>query len=709
MSHTVRWSLLLLGILLGGFLPIGKAPVGLTNAGAEQERRQITIEDMARFREVGDPRVSPDGAWVVYTVKTQDLAADLHQSDLWMTSWDGATTLRLTTTDRESEQTPRWSPDGKHLAFLSGRGDDDNDTEQLWLLPLAGGEAERLTKVKSGVSDFVWSPDGTRLVLAVVDADSAAHSDDADKDIAPRPIVIDRLYFKEDNTGYLTHRRSHLFLFDLATRKAEQLTMGDHDDVNPIWSPDGKSIAFLSKRGPDADRTNSWEIYVVEARPGGETRQGTRVQGLINTPGGEGGENHIAGSPDGSLIAFLQGGPPKLIYYAVDKLAVVPAAGGPVRVLTAGLDRWVSNVAFAPDNQAIYVLLEDDRVQHLARVTLDGRRPEPVVQGRLVVRTFDISPTGRIAVLVTTTATPAEVFAVDGTELRQLSHQNDDLMAGLRLASVEEISFKSRDGTTINGFMVKPPDYREGTRYPTVLRIHGGPVSQFGCAMDLGYDPCFQVLAARGYVVLAVNPRGSSGRGEAFARSVFADWGDKDAQDVIAAVDYAIARGVADPERLGVGGWSYGGILTNYVIARDHRFKAATSGAGMSNMLAGYGTDMYLREWEEELGRPWEATAKWLKISFPFLHADRITTPTLFLCGEKDSNVPLLNSEQMYQALRSLGRDTKLVIYPGQYHIFTRPSYLQDRMKRYVAWYDEHLRPEAAVRGPASDALERAR
>jgi dipeptidyl aminopeptidase/acylaminoacyl peptidase len=314
------------------------------------------------------------------------------------------------------------------------------------------------------------------------------------------------------------------------------------------------------------------------------------------------------------------------------------------------------------------------------------------VKGHLVVKAFDVSPTGRIAALVTTTATSAEVFAVDGPELRPLSRQNDALLAGLRLASIEEISFKSRDGTTVNGFMVKPPDFREGTMYPTVLRIHGGPVGQFGCAIDLWYDPCFQVLAARGYVVLAVNPRGSSGRGEAFARAIYADWGNKDAEDVIAAVDYAVARGVADPDRLGVGGWSYGGILTNYVIAQDKRFKAATSGASISNILAGYGTDMYVREYENELGTPWTKTTAWLKLSFPFLHADRIVTPTLFLCGEKDFNVPLLNSEQMYQALRSLGRDTKLIIYPDQHHIFTRPSYLQDRMNRYIDWYDQHLK-----------------
>jgi dipeptidyl aminopeptidase/acylaminoacyl peptidase len=315
-----------------------------------------------------------------------------------------------------------------------------------------------------------------------------------------------------------------------------------------------------------------------------------------------------------------------------------------------------------------------------------------VLGGQLMVSAFDVNPTGRIAALVSTTTALAEVFAVEKPDPRPLSRQNDSLLAGLRLAPMDEISFESHDGTTIHGFMVKPPGYREGARYPAVLRIHGGPVDQFGCEMDLAYDPSFQLLAARGYVVLAVNPRGSSGRGEAFARAIYADWGNKDAQDVIAAVDYAIARGVADPARLGIGGWSYGGILTNYVIAQDQRFKAATSGASASNILAGYGTDMYVREYEGELGTPWTAASAYLKLSFPFLHADRIVTPTLFMCGEKDFNVPLLNSEQMYQALRSLGRDTKLVIYPGQYHVLTKPSYILDRVRRYLEWYDQHLK-----------------
>ncbi|HEX4972753.1 MAG TPA: prolyl oligopeptidase family serine peptidase, partial [Steroidobacteraceae bacterium] len=224
-------------------------------------------------------------------------------------------------------------------------------------------------------------------------------------------------------------------------------------------------------------------------------------------------------------------------------------------------------------------------------------------------------------------------------------------------------------------------------RYPTLLWIHGGPVSQYANSFSMSW----QIFASHGYVVLGVNPRGSSGRGEAFAKEIYADWGNKDTQDVLAAVDYAVKQGVADPDRLGVGGWSYGGILTNFVIAKDQRFKSATSGASISNVLAGYGTDMYVREYEQELGTPWKNLDVWLHNSYPFLHADRIKTPTLFQCGASDFNVPLLNSEQMYQALRSLGLDTQLVIYPDQYHGLTKPSYLRERMQRYLDWHGKYL------------------
>ena len=351
--------------------------------------------------------------------------------------------------------------------------------------------------------------------------------------------------------------------------------------------------------------------------------------------------------------------------------------------------------AWTADGSALLFLLEDDRAVALARVPAAGGVVTRLVSGPRVVEAFATGPDGKIAALVATPRAPAEVFALDGgaggagETLRPLSRQNDAWLAGVRLGAVEPIAFPSRDGTEVHGFLVTPPDYRAGTRYPTLLRIHGGPVSQF----DYGFDFQLQLFAARGYAVVAANPRGSSGRGERYATAIYAAWGEKDAQDVLAAVDYAVARGVADPDRLGVGGWSYGGILTNYVIARDRRFKAAVSGASISNILAGYGTDQYVREYEAELGPPWRNTATWLRLSFPFLHADRIVTPTLFLCGDKDFNVPLLNSEQMYQALRSLGVPTELVIYPGQYHAITRPSFARDRLERYLAWYDRYLKP----------------
>jgi dipeptidyl aminopeptidase/acylaminoacyl peptidase len=316
------------------------------------------------------------------------------------------------------------------------------------------------------------------------------------------------------------------------------------------------------------------------------------------------------------------------------------------------------------------------------------------VEGKRALEDLSVARDGRVAVTSSTPDRPTEVFAVEGRELRRLTGQNDAWLAQVRLASLEEISFKSKDGTPIHGFVLKPTDYSPGTRYPTLLRIHGGPVWQF--YHDFA-NLDWQVFAARGYVVVGVNPRGSSGRGEKFSTAIFAAWGEKDGDDVLAAVDYLVERGIADPDRLGIGGWSYGGMLTNQVIARDRRFKAATSGAGQGNALIGYGTDMYTLEYELELGKPWSDPKAWQRVSQPFFRADRIVTPTLFLCGQEDWNVPLINSEQMYQALKSLGRKTELVIYPGESHGITRPSFVLDRMERYLAWYDEHLGAPAAA------------
>jgi dipeptidyl aminopeptidase/acylaminoacyl peptidase len=322
---------------------------------------------------------------------------------------------------------------------------------------------------------------------------------------------------------------------------------------------------------------------------------------------------------------------------------------------------------------------------------------EPLVEGQRALTDLSVTRSGRMAVVSSNPAMPAEIYAVEGHDLRPITRQNAAWLKEVKLAPVEPISVRSKDGSEIHGFMVKPADWQVGRRYPTILRIHGGPVWQFY------YDFAnldWQVLAAQGYVVLGVNPRGSSGRGERFARAIWAKWGQKDAEDVLAAVDWAVSQGLADPARLGVGGWSYGGILTDEVIARDQRFKAATSGAGIANALTGYGTDQYVKEYEAELGTPWKNLKAYLEVSYPFLHADRITTPTLFLGGDADWNVPLINSEQMYQALKSLGRETELVVYPGEPHSLNKPSHRLDRMQRYLAWYGKYLgaRPPTTTR-----------
>ncbi|HJW93547.1 MAG TPA: S9 family peptidase [Thermoanaerobaculia bacterium] len=622
---------------------------------------QLTPADFAGLRDVGAPRLSPDGNWIAYTVRQASFDDDKNHRHIWIAGWDGKENRQLTFS-KDSESSPKWSPDGKSLAFISSRGVDD-DIDQLWVISMQGGEAEKVTEFKGGVTDFSWAPDGKRLALAVEDAEPKV-----EKDKSKPPIVINRFQFKKDIEGYLGVKRQHLYLFELASKKSEPLTPGVYDEGLPAFSPDGTQLAFVSKRHDDIDRTNDWDVFVIDAKPGATPRQLTTTPNEDNDPETE---SELQWSADGKSIAFLQGGDPKLLYYARHHVAIVHLDGK--QEIVSKEDRAASNPHWLDGNKLTY-LLEDDRTQSL----------KDIAGGKRTIIDYDIAG-GHTVLLSSDDDHPAELFAADG---RQITHHNDEWLASHKLGTTKELDFKSKDGTEIHGFVVTPPNYDAAKKYPAILRIHGGPVSQFSHRFSFEW----QLFATNGYIVVAANPRGSSGRGEAFSKAIWADWGHLDAQDVLAAVDAVVARGMADPNRLGAGGWSYGGILTNYVIAQDHRFKAATSGASISNILAGYGTDEYVREYELELGRPWEHPDVWMKISFPFLHADRINTPTLFLAGDKDFNVPLLNSEQMYQALRSLGVPAELIIYPGQYHGLTKPGYVRDRYQRYLDWYAKYVK-----------------
>jgi dipeptidyl aminopeptidase/acylaminoacyl peptidase len=644
-----------------------------TVSPAAQQARSLAIDDLFNLKTIQDPRISPDGQWVAYTVSQLDAEADRGTADVFMTALDGSTpeAVQLTTADG-SERSPRWSPDGRYLGFLASRGEEARS--QVWLLDRRGGEASQLTEFETGVSSFEWSPDGTRLAVVVRDPDPEAEAE-GEKDDRPEPIIVRRLQFKRDGQGYLTERYSHLHVFDVGTRESTQITDGPQDDGSPVWSPDGQTIAFVSNRTGNADANANTDIFLVPAAGGA-------VRALTSAPTSD---SSPAFSPDGTHVAYLTGGDPADIWYALTDLAVVPVSGGEPRVLTEALDRNVSSPRFAPGGEHVVVLLEDEGRVHLARVALDDGRLERVVEGERAVQTFDLHPDGATVVLASEPTFPGEVFAVQ-SDLRRLTHANDEFLSGIHLGEVTRFTATSRDGTPVDAFLTMPPGQADGQDLPLLLRIHGGPVSQFASRFSFEW----QVLAAHGFAVVGANPRGSSGYGYEFSRAIFADWGNKDFEDVMAAVDALIDRGVADADRLGVGGWSYGGILTNYVITQTDRFKAAISGASEVNYLSNYGTDHYQRQWEAELGLPWENTDLWIRLS-PFFKVDRITTPTLIMCGQEDWNVPLLNSEQLYQGLRRLGRETELVIYPGQSHGIRLPSFQKDRYERYVAWYSKYL------------------
>jgi dipeptidyl aminopeptidase/acylaminoacyl peptidase len=655
----------------------GAGLFAVSAAGAA--KRALDASDFDRLLSVESVACSRDGAWIAYTVEGSDPDSDERKSALWMTDFQGTAGLRLTAAGQESASDPKFSPDGRYLSFLSARKAEGKS--QLYLLDRRGGEAQLLEGIAGDVSEYAWSPDGSHLVISM----SAGAADQAsDKPKTPPPIVIDRLHFKEDIEGYLTAAdRQQLYLFDLATKTLTPLTTDRQaDDTAPVYSSDGRQIAFFSDR--TSDRTGKLELDVVDARAGATAHKLTEFF-APNKPA-------LRWTPDGTRLIYTTGLEPRLNAYIQDRLSVFTLADGKSRLLTERLDRALMRIS-APNDATIAAIVEDDGVELPVSVRLDTGEVQRLVTGKWSATS--ICGVGEhVAVVASNDSSVPEVYAVELQGLRKLTHHNDAEMAELAFGAVEDISFPSRDGTIIHGLMVKPADYRAGQAYPTILWIHGGPNGQDSHGMSADTYPLElerQWFAAHGYVVLAVNYRGSSGRGAAFAQAIAADWGHKEVADLLGAVDYAVREKIADPHRLGVGGWSYGGILTDYTIASDTRFKAAISGAGSGNQIATYGTDEYILQYNAELQPPWAATPLWLKVSYPFFHADRIKTPTLFLGGDKDFNVPIAGGEQMYAALRTLGVPAQLIVYPGQHHLLTRPSYIKDRLQRYLAWFDRYL------------------
>jgi len=664
-----------------------------TQEPSEEENGQprvLRIDDRFALRRVEEPRVSPDGVWVAFTVETIDLEKDESESRVWMAPVAGGEAV-IMTAGGSSAGSPRWSPDGKYMSILSDRS---KDKDQVFVLDRRGGEARQITDVKQGVEAYEWSPDGKRLVLVIEDPDpdalSAKDKTKEDEKKTQKPWVIDRLQIKNDNEGYLDRRRNHLYVFTLEDKELRQITFGDHEDSEPVWSPDGRSIAFVSNRTEDPDANYNTDLWVVD--PASPAPKETLARVTTNP----GSDRSPVWHPDSRRLAYITITRPEIADFAQTDVAVISIDDPQPVILTGKLDRLAHDPRFSPDGSTVYFRVEDSAEVALAAAPVDGGPVSRPISGKQRVEDSAVAADGTLIALISTTRFPAEVFALDPAKAgswaaapRRLTHVNDQALDGLFLPEVEKIRATSGDGTEIEALVYKPPGFTEGHRYPTILWPHGGPMAQH----DWGWDFEAHLFAANGYVVVLPNPRGSTGYGQDFCVAIWADWGNLDLKDVLAALERSIELGWSDGDRLGVGGWSYGGIMTNYVITTTTRFKAAISGASGALWVANYGHDMYQHWYEKEFGLPWETRDVWEKVS-AFNKVEMITTPTLWMGGEKDWNVPIQNSEQMYQAMRRLGRETLLVVYPDQHHGIKRPSYEKDIYTRWIAWYDKYLKGE---------------
>ncbi len=666
-------KLTLLGLLL-----VAAGSGTRASAQGADALRPLQVDDYFAIKGVGGPILSPDGKWVVYSVSTKDLENDRSESRLWMVPTAGGE-ARPITAKGWGVGSPSWTPDGQYLTFTASSNDQGS---QLFKLDLrGGGERVQITNIEGGIGGYKWSPDGKRLLLSIRDENT---------DDSSGPWVIDRLRFKQDYVGYINRQRTHLYVHDLEAKTTIQITDGDYDDYGATWSPDGSKIAFVSNRTAEPDASSNTDIWLVD--PGTPYDQQEPVRVTTN-PGTDGSP---IWHPDGERIGYLMTYSDRTdipASYLQTKVAIIRIGEDePVLLTTEALDRKAYGPAFSPDGSHIYVMLEDDGQVQLASVSVDDGTLSRLVTGQVRVRATAVAPDGSVVVAISKPRLPGDLFVLDAEPsaspgLRRLTHVNDELLKTIALADVEELRFPTLDGTEIQTFLYKPESFNPKRRYPAILWLHGGQESQY----DYGFNIRVQLFAANGYVVVMPNVRGSGGRGLDFALSLNKAYGTHDVEDVIVATDYVIEQGYVDPDRLGVGGWSSGGTLTNVVITKTDRFAGAVSGASVGWYTSTYGHDPYYLWWHTELGPPWKNRDLWDSIS-PFMDVENITTPTLFIGGEKDWNQPIIHSEQMYQAMKHLGRETQLVVYPNAHHGIRKHSYQKDLLERFVAWFDKYVK-----------------
>ena len=670
----------------------------------------LTSRDLYQIATLSDPRFSPDGQWLAYVQTQPDQPSNDYKSAIWIVPVEGGRPRKFTN-GVAHDSAPRWSPDGRWLAFVSTRG-GEKAKPQIYLLPTDGGEAQQLTSLDNGAGEPAWSPDGRYLAFTSrANAEEMASEDEGQPELPLDPEELERRAAEKEKkekeqsdprvirrfayraeTNYFDDRTAQIYLLEVETEtgsakdKPRRLTHDGRNYRDLQWVPDGSSLLVVVSRKPGEDDLFYYPDLARVPLDGG---------GPVLLTGTGTADTSPRPSPDGRWIAY-NSQPVASLTTANAEIKVLPAAGGEPRVLTAELDCDAVDLAWTPDSQNVCFLVPERGRVDLRWVPLAGGPVNTLLTADREMQAYDLSPDGQqVGFVVSTDSDPSELYTAgrDGSHEHRLTHANAEWLADKTLGDVGDLWFESADGTPIHGWIVKPPDFDSTKTYPLILSIHGGPH-----VMWSRHEPTmwheWQMQAARGYVVLACNPRGSDGYGQGFRAATLGRWGEVDLPDLQAGIERVLAEGYVDPERLVVTGGSYGGYMTAWVIGHDDRFKAAVAQRGVYDLAGFYSTSdiPILTEWEFAAA-PWEDPQLLWKYS-PVAYVDRIHTPLLLIHSENDFRAPIPAAEGLFVALRRLKRDVEMVRYPRDGHELSRsgePKHRIDRLERIVDWFDTHL------------------